>query len=191
MIEIPGSVVFEIRRRAQYGISRGRDDTLQERKYYRVCTWFHGATGSVVMFTRDSGHHSSGWMKNPDYERCLHLSLSFKEPLERSPDHLVNLDVMSRLGAPPLRQRDFDWSLAGQWVISILHPHSHLAWHEGPFSREGKIAGVRHFRVFCDPAWVPWKPRGEVYNLDFTEKGWKSWSDIQGENAEPNWIDAS
>jgi hypothetical protein len=190
MSEIPESVVRDIRRQANYGIARGRDDTPHERAYYRRSTWFHGATGSVVMFTRDTGHHTSGWMKNPDFERCLHLSLSFKEPIDRSPDHLINADVIARLGIF-LRQRAFDWALAAQWASLIMHPFAHLSWCEGPFSREGKSVGVHHYRVFCDPAWVPWKPRGEVYNLDFTEKGWRSWSEVQGEDAAPNWVDAS
>lgn len=190
MIDIPETVVREIKRRAGYGIAHGRDDTPWERAYYRRCTWFHGHTGTVVMFTRDSGHHTSGWMKNPDYERCLHLSLSFKEPIDRAPEHIVNADVVTRLGLY-LRQRDFDWSLAAKWADAVLHPNASLSWCEGPFSRAAKAAGVHHYRVFCDPAWAPWKPRGEVYSLDFTEKGWKSWSEVQGENAAPNWIDAS
>lgn len=33
-------------------------------------------------------------------------------------------------------------------------------------------------QVFCDPAWQPLKPRGEVYTREFTEVGWKSFSEL-------------
>ena len=30
----------------------------------------------------------------------------------------------------------------------------------------------------CDEAWKPIMPRGEVYSTQFTERGWKSFSEI-------------
>jgi len=51
---------------------------------------------------------------------------------------------------------------------------------EGPYTAEGKQCGVFHYRLFCDPAWQPLKPRGEVYTREFTEAGWKSYSELHG-----------
>jgi hypothetical protein len=34
--------------------------------------------------------------------------------------------------------------------------------------------------VFCDERWQPILPRGEVYSREFTEKGWKSFSEMNG-----------
>lgn len=44
------------------------------------CHFDDRRTGTRLFFTRDGGMHSSGWFKNPDYERCYHLSLSFRDP---------------------------------------------------------------------------------------------------------------
>ena len=59
-------------------------------------------------------------------------------------------------------------------------------WVEPPYTPEGKRGGVHHYRLFCDPAWMPMLPRGEVYNADFTEAGWQSFSELHGE-AGPLW----
>lgn len=51
---------------------------------------------------------------------------------------------------------------------------------EGIVSRLFNAAnkGVYHYRLFCDEAWKPIMPRGEVYSTQFTERGWKSFSDL-------------
>lgn len=41
-------------------------------------------------------------------------------------------------------------------------------------------ATVHHYRLFCDKAWKPILPRGEVYSKDWTPADWKSWSDVHG-----------
>ena len=117
----------------------------------------------TMMFTRDVGHHTSGWWKNPDYERCFHLSLSFvdTESLERSP------------------QRH---DLAKLWCDLFFTDYTRLLWVEPPYSAEGKLADVYHYRLFCDPSWTPILPRGEVYTKEFTDAGWKSWSDVHGDD---------
>src|SRR5690606_31231568 len=46
----------------------------------RACTHLYAVAPDVsacLIYTRDVGHHSNGWWKNPDYERCRHLSISF------------------------------------------------------------------------------------------------------------------
>jgi hypothetical protein len=186
--DVGDAAIGRILRVARSGVANGRDRTAPERAYYRRCTHFHWRTGTVVMFPRDMGHHSSGWMKNPDFERCLHLSLSFREPYPLLlPDMLGDPRTITALGGtlPPV---PFDARLAEVWVRLVLGDARRLSWEEGPFSADGKAIGVRHWRVFTDPAWVPIKPRGEVYDRTFTELGWKSWSERQGE--QKNWVDA-
>jgi hypothetical protein len=104
--------------------------------------------------------HTSGWFKNPDYERCYHLSLSFWD-LERH------------------KHEPFDNKLARIWVNLFYGDWVKYIWEEGPSdeSRERGMGEVRHYRVMCDPAWQPIIPRKEVYSRDFIEKGWLSWSD--------------
>jgi len=124
------------------------------------CTAQHAATGSTLIFTRDSGMHSSGWWKNPDYERCWHLSLSFRDPL--TGEHI-----------------DHDHKVAGRWIEAFYGEDSRYVWAEPPYSDHGKTAATWHYRVFCNPAWEPILPRGEVYSKEFTERGWLSFSDLQ------------
>lgn len=115
-----------------------------------------------IIYTRDIGHHSGGWWKNPDYERCFHLSISFcvnptDEPL-------------------PFDRRRAEVIARAFWPRDVAK-----AWVEKPYTEEGRHAGVWHYRLFCDPAWQPIQPRGEVYSREFTEAGWRSFSDIHGD----------
>jgi hypothetical protein len=176
MDKIPDSAISFLRRRALLGVHDGRDHPLT-RHYISECSHFHGRSGALVLFTRDAGHHSSGWMKNPDYERCWHLSLSFREPQDWALDRLVKVRTMVMLGAG-FELAPFSLAKAKPWVEAMLYPHAALSWMEAPFSAQGKECDVRHWRVFCDPFWQPIKPRGEVYSTDFTEMGWRSWSEI-------------
>lgn len=116
-----------------------------------------------MIFTRDTGMHASGWFKNPDYERCWHLSLSFREP-----------DGSKNAGA----RLPYDERAGAEWVKAFFDDWTRYVWMESPFSDEGKACDVWHHRVFCDPAWQPLILRGEVYSREFTEKGWLSWSEI-------------
>ena len=127
--------------------------------YFARCRDEH-ETGTRVIFSRDTGHHTSGWWKNPDYERCLHLSLSFWDPVTGL-------------------QRPFEDDEADVWVRLFFGPYVNLIWQESAVTDGGRELGLRHYRVFCDERWRPIKPRGEVYTTRFTELGWKSWSDVQ------------
>jgi hypothetical protein len=130
--------------------------------YIFKCTAFHLPTGAKVTFTRDIGMHSSGWFKNPDYERCFHLSLSFLDP-----------NTMALLS--------HDKKIAREWCQVFFFRNCNLLWIEPPYSPDGKQYDVWHYRLFCDENWQPIKPRKEVYSKDFTPAGWKSWSDVQAE----------
>jgi hypothetical protein len=173
---IPESIISTIRRRALLGVHDGRDDVLT-RFYLNECTHFHGQSGTIIIFSRDHGHHSSGWMKNPDYERCWHLSLSFREPQDWSIGKLAKTSTLIMLGAA-FELAPFSLAKARPWVEALLYPDASLSWMEAPFSPQGKECDVRHWRLFCDPSWQVIKPRGEVYSTDLTEAGWRSWSEV-------------
>ncbi len=121
---------------------------------------------SRTVFTRDEGMHTSGWWKNPDYERCLHLSLSF-------------LDTESKESAP------HDHKLAKEWCELFFGDWVRLIWAEHPFSDHGRQHDVWHYRVFVHSDWrTALLPRAEVYTREFTERGWQSWSDLHSQPQE-------
>lgn len=134
--------------------------------YCNDCSAFHCQTGTKLLLSRDTGHHTCGWWKNPDYERCLHLSLSFYDPETREPTGR-------------------NTKLSAEWVGLIFQDYTRLLWCEPPFTPQGKKLDVWHYRLFyADPGFTaPILPRGEVYSKEFTEAGWKSWSDVQAELA--------
>lgn len=141
------------------GISNEANSRLLDRLRF-----IHVSSGTVGIFSFDQGHHSSGWWKNPEYERCWHLSLSFFDPVTSLP-------------------RDKDWHLTEKWLSAFYHDNVRFVWSEPPYSKHGKPLDVWHYRVFCDPAWEPIIPRGEVYNKTLTEAGWLSFSDLQDARA--------
>ncbi len=116
------------------------------------CRWYLERYPATVIFTRDIGYHSCGWWKNPDYERCWHLSVSFPGGNEKK--------------------------ALNEIIKFLFSPNEKLIWVEPPYSSEGKKHDVWHYRLFCDENWQPIKPRGEVYNTHFTERGWKSFSEL-------------
>lgn len=134
--------------------------------YKTFARGFHAATGTLLLFSRDEGMHTSGWWKNPDYERCLHLSLSFYETDFR------NADI-------PVRSRPKDSKSTNRWVEAFFGSNRKWLWCEPPVTKQGKTLEVWHYKLFVDEGWQPIKPRGEVYSREFTEAGWKSYSDVQ------------
>lgn len=159
-------VADRLRRAAFSGLFFGREDEAAA-TYMRRCHLKDVATGALLLFTRDAGMHSSGWFKNPDYDRCLHLSLS---PLAGS--SLV--DPAGR----PLATPDLDRATTERWVRAFYGDCMGSVWAESPKSGHGRRLGVWHWRVFCDARWQPIVPRGEVYSMEFTELGWRSASQI-------------
>jgi hypothetical protein len=131
-----------------------------------ICTRVHDETRTALIYTRDTGHHASGWLRNPDYERCLHLSLSPAPPLLWTPDTLVEAEL--------------DRDLQRMWCEAFFQENLRLVWAESPKSEMGRRVGVWHWRLFCDEHWQPILPRGEVYSSEFTELGWKSASEVLG-----------
>ena len=149
-----------LKRMANTGSYNGELTPAAER-YRDACQAGHRPSGSLLIYTRDIGMHACGWWKNPDYNQCLHLSLSFRDP---------------KTGA--YRSRDAEMSRI--WVETFFGPLKNLIWTEPPAYAEGKKADVYHYRVFFAPGWVaPILPRGEVYSKDWTPAGWLSWSDAR------------
>lgn len=155
-------IVVNARLRAAEFVMDGRMTPAAERHIAR-CWHYHKPTLTAIIFTRDVGHHSSGWWKNPDYERCYHLSLRGLAFDRGTPVSLpLNMDM------------------ARKWVECFFGEDAKLTWHEGPYTATGKAEDVHHYRLFCDQAWKPIIPRGEVYSKDWTPPDWKSFSEIHG-----------
>lgn len=152
-----GSVVQWHRERAR--IAGTYDGTIRTQHVVMACRGFHAPSGTVIIYTRDAGMHTSGWWKNPDYERCLHLSLSFVDPEALEPS-------------------DHDHKLAKEWIEAFFGDWKRYLWAEPPFSEPGKKTSAWHYRVFCDQHGQPILPRGEVYSLENTPAGWLSFSDL-------------
>lgn len=64
-----------VKNQSEKGIWNGKDIT----DYFQECRFFIPRFNCTLIFTKETGYHSSGWWKNPDFERCYHLSISFKE----------------------------------------------------------------------------------------------------------------
>lgn len=134
------------------------DGVRPEGAYYESCRQYEPVTGTVLIYTRENGYHTGGWWKNPAYERCYHLSISFRDPKTRQP-------------------RDFDVPLAELWCREILRDMIRFTWFESPKTPEGRALDVRHWRVFCDLAWKPIVPPGEVYSRGDTPAGYRTTSE--------------
>lgn len=128
--------------------------------YFERCRAYHSPSGTMMILSRDTGYHTSGWWKNPDYERCLHLSLSFHDPVSR-------------------QTTPRDKKLTREWIDLIFGADGSKLWCEPPYSEQGKAAETWHYRLFCATNWTPIIPRGEVYSRELTEAGWLSYSDVQ------------
>jgi len=152
------SVACRHRRLASRCVFAGGASPFDNRVIAR-CRSVDAVTATRICFTRDVGYHSSGWWKNPDFERCLHLSLS------PTPSSILTRAELSR-------------ETQRLWVEAFFRGETRRTWAEPAFTPAGKAAGVWHFRLFCDEGWQPITPRGEVYSRELTEAGWKSTSEL-------------
>lgn len=140
---------------ARTGLWNGMDWT----SYFMNCSWWLENDNMSMILTRDHMHHESGWWKNPDYERCWHLSMAFYHP-DKS-------------------RKNKDIKLTEKWLDLIYRKNKTYVWSEPPWSDSGKRNDSWHYRVFVDENWQPIIPRGEVYTKKFTEPGWLSYSELQ------------
>lgn len=159
------SVASLMRSEAERGVWNGRNDARWARYSYR-CQRVDQDTATTIIFTRDVGHHTSGWWKNPDYERCWHLSLSAAPP---------------RLILPGQQRAELNAATRDAWVRAFYGENTRIVWYEPAYSAVGKRNEVTHWRLFCDENWQPILPRGEVYSRELTEAGWKSASQVLAE----------
>lgn len=147
------TLLFDACKRIKYAASKiiwdGRGQIPES------CRWLLNRYPATIVFTRDTGYHTSGWWKNPDYERCWHLSISFKGGSEKKATKEI--------------------------IENLFKPYEMLLWVEPPYSDQGKSMDVWHYRLFCDENWQPILPRYEVYSTQFTERKWKSFSELQYE----------
>lgn len=127
--------------------------------YWDSCRWILDRHLMTIILTRDAYHHLSGWWKNPDYERCWHLSMAFYDRHWQSKDKDVKKTEL--------------------FLSYIFGKHKTKIWTEPPYSERGKKMGIWHYRLFCDERWIPIIPRKEVYSKDFTEPEWMSYSELQ------------
>jgi hypothetical protein len=154
------SVANRMKRMARHGVFDGSPRT---QAYLNYCRGYHVPSGTLIVFTRDTGMHTSGFFKNPDFERCFHLSLSFFAPETGE-------------------NADQDHGLAREWCESFFGDNYKLLWVESPYTDQGKSSDTWHYRLLMHDDWhTPLLPRGEVYSKNNTEAGWKSWSDAQDE----------
>lgn len=155
------AIARDMRRQAKRNVYRGTSDLTDQATIAR-CRRIEA--GTTLIFTRDEGHHACGWWKNPEYERCYHLSMSAAPSAIWTPD-----------------TPDLDPELEQAWLKAFFKDKLNMLWFEPPYSALGKAHNVKHWRLFVDPAWQPIIPRGEVYTKEFTEAGWKSYSEVQAE----------
>jgi hypothetical protein len=119
----------------------------------------HRPSGTVLTYTHDEGYHTSGWWKNPDYERCLHLSLSFHDPETGKP-------------APG------GYRFTNEWLDVFFGESRRLLWCEPLALPEEGSFEVWHYRLFCDASWNPMPPEREAPTAEFAARGWKRWPEL-------------
>ena len=110
-----------------------------------------------VIYTYDVGHHTSGWWRNSDYERCLHLSIT--HPVFKSLTGLATLEA-------PSDAEVREWAKAAwpaDWKKAWLEPPASVLSIDVAENR--RRPGVGHVRLFLDVNLEPILPEGEVYNL--------------------------
>ena len=152
------SVAQHLRLQALKGTNNGQ---VSDMPYVQSCmaSYQDEDLTHYVQFTRDRGMHDCGWWKNPTYNQCFQLSLSFRDVYD---EHVA-------------QQHD----LAREWTRLFFGEHVNLLWIEPPYYEAGKIADVYHYRLLTNLNWQPIMPQGEVYSTDWTPKGWLSFSDLQ------------
>lgn len=161
--ELKAATCTSLKNKAKMGVFDGTSKTI---KYLNYCSVTHTFSSTNLAYTRDIGYHSGGMFKNPDYERCYHLSLSFFDPETKEPDS-KNSD------------------LTDEWLSLFFGNHKNLLWAEPPKSDRGKKLDVWHYRLFVHSDWnTPLLPKGEVYSKRDTPVDWKSWSELQAEKKE-------
>lgn len=151
-------LIAAMKKTAESGAFDGKDPASP---YFINCKGRDTKNGVILIFTRDVGMHTGGWWKNPDYERCYHLSISFR--------NIITWEMMPK-----------NKKISFRYLKAFFGEDHTKLWCEPPYYPSGKEADCWHYRLFCDENWQPIIPRGEVYSKELTEAGWKSFTEIQG-----------
>ena len=160
-ITIDSLLVVDLKRHARTDTFDGQLRSMN-RFYFRNAFRSDAVSGVLIGFTRDVGMHSGGWWKNPDYERCWHLSMSFFDPWT--------------LASAPRNVK-----LTRVYLDVFFGENKKLIWTEPPATVMGQKKSTWHYRLFADEHWQPLKPRGEVYTKRFMPKNWRSFSEVQAD----------
>jgi hypothetical protein len=104
-----------------------------------------------LVLTLDSGIHASGWWRNSDYDRCLHLSLA----------HPTSTMIRTHRVETPTDKE------VAAWGREILGPQLQKCWIEPAASLfdPHRKPNTPHVRLFLDRQNRPIVPQGEVYHL--------------------------
>lgn len=118
-----------------------------------------------VLLSLDVGYHASGWWKNEEYERCLHVSVSHPRPDRPklwTPKHElgdaggVGMDLETPTDDEVRSWGDAIFGLANRWTW--LEPAASVF---DPYRRPNVV----HLRLFLTLELEPTKPVGEPYGL--------------------------
>ena len=114
-----------------------------------------------ITVTFDFGYAGSGWWKNAEYDRCLHLSIT--HPTNRV---VSRVDPRTKM---PFNVFDCETPTDAEvwaWAVALFGTDAAKAWVEPAASTLDpyRLPNVVHARVFCDDH-GPIIPTGEVYNL--------------------------
>lgn len=123
-----------------------------------------------IAFSRDRGHHSSGWWRNAEYEYCWHLSLAAKAYDKTLTQRQWRAAAFEHFPHDELRY----------WSQAFFGDDLKMAWLE-PGGTDPNLtpearrihATMWHVRVFMEPRLLdargePFRacmPKGEVYDL--------------------------
>ena len=117
------SIANRMRYRARSGEHCG-DGSERERLYVKKCSVREGST--TLVFTRDFGCHTFGWLANPEHDRCWHLSIACNDPAERN-----------------------------AWLRAFFGEHVESLWGHSSVTLYGQSREVWHWWLFCDERWQP------------------------------------
>lgn len=119
-----------------------------------------------LMLSFDVGYHASGWFRNSDWERNLHLSLSHPRP-ELPALWTPGKPEIGVGPGPSMQLETVGDAEARAWGRAVFGADAPKAWFEPAASPldPHRAPNVVHLRLFYDPGMRPFIPRGEPYAL--------------------------
>lgn len=104
-----------------------------------------------IIVTYDHGYHASGWWKNSDFDRCLHMSLAWPAADFRFTRRVETVTYREIIA----------------WGEAMFGEYVKWCWIEPPASvfDPNRLSNMPHIRLFLDRQNQPIKATGEVYKL--------------------------